>query len=154
MPALIPLHNLPARAVRAVAGLAGIFLLLLQTFGPALASPGESVWVEICSEGGAVWVEVDLEEDTDDPTATCPKCADCALCAITSAAPVPELARIAQIGNVHIAQVQKVKSCAVHGSDQLWPETRGPPRRTQKAIERALRAPMASTLNFGGAPWS
>ncbi|WP_170423928.1 hypothetical protein [Ruegeria arenilitoris] len=154
MPALIPLHNLPARAFRAAAGLAGIFLLLLQTFGPALASPGESVWVEICSEGGAVWVEVSLEEDTDNQTATCPKCADCMLCAITSAAPVPELARVGQFGIVRIVQAQTVKSCAVHSTDLLWPETRGPPPSPREITERALRASMASTLDFGGAPWS
>ncbi len=154
MPALVPLHNLPARAVRAAAGLAGMLLLLLQTFGPALASPGESVWVEICSEGGAVWVEVDLEEGTEDPTAYCPKCADCALCAVTSAAPVPELAQVPQIGIFRVVQVQNSKSSVSYNSDRLWPETRGPPRLTQDITERAPRASMASTLNTGGAPWS
>ncbi len=154
MPALVPLHNLPARAVRAAAGLAGMLLLLLQTFGPALASPGESVWVEICSEGGAVWVEVDLEEGTEDPTAYCPKCADCALCAVTSAAPVPELAQVPQIGIFRVVQVQNSKSSVLYNSDRLWPETRGPPCTTRETTERALRASMASTLSIGGAPWS
>ncbi len=154
MPALVPLHNLPARAVRAAAGLAGMLLLLLQTFGPALASPGESVWVEICSEGGAVWVEVDLEEDTEDPTAYCPKCADCALCAVTSAAPVPELAQVPQIGIFRVVQVQNSKSSVLYNSGRLWPETRGPPCTTRETTERAPRTSMASTLSIGGAPWS
>ena len=154
MPALIPLHNLPVRATRAACGLAGILLLLLQAFGPALASPGESVWMEICSEGGAVWVEVDLEEDTEDPTAYCPKCADCALCAVTSAAPAPELVQIPQIGNFRVVQLQNSKSSMLYKSHKLWPETRGPPRPTQETAERALRASMASTLSIGGAPWS
>lgn len=154
MPALIPLQTLSARAVRAACGLAGMLLLLLQTFGPALASPGESVWVEICSEGGAVWVEVDLEEDAEDPTAYCPKCADCALCAMTSAAPVPELAQVPQFGIFRVVQAQNSKSSVLYNSDRLWPETRGPPRPTPNITERALRASMASTLNIGGAPWS
>lgn len=154
MPALVPLHNLPARAVRAAVGLAGMLLLLLQTFGPALASPGKSVWVEICSEGGAVWVAVDLEEDTEDPTAYCPKCANCALCAVTSAAPVPELAQVPQIGIFRVVQVQNSKSSVLYNSDRLWPETRGPPCTTRETTERALRASMASTLSIGGAPWS
>ncbi len=154
MPALVPLHNLPARAIRTAAGLAGMLLLLLQTFAPVLASPGESVWVEICSESGAVWVEVDLDEDTEDPTAYCPKCADCALCAVTSAAPVPELAQVAEIGLFCVVQVQNSKSSVLYKSDQLWPETRGPPLLTQESTERAPRASMASTLSIGGAPWS
>ncbi|KIC38568.1 hypothetical protein RA27_19195 [Ruegeria sp. ANG-R] len=154
MPALVPLHNLSARAFRAAAGLAGIFLLVLQTVAPALASPGESVWVEICSEGGAVWVEVDLEEGGEDPTAACPKCADCALCAVTSAAPVPELTQVPQIGIFHVVQVLNSKSSVLYNSDRLWPETRGPPCPTQETTERALRASMASTLTIGGAPWS
>ncbi len=154
MPALTPLHNLPARAVRAAVGLAGIFLLLLQTFAPALASPGESVWVEICSEGGAVWVEVDLEEDTEDPTAYCPKCADCALCAVTGAAPVPELPELRQTGFVRVVRCEQGPSFELYNSNWLWPETRGPPRPAQEITERAPRASMAFTLSIGGAPWS
>ncbi|WP_170371910.1 DUF2946 family protein [Ruegeria arenilitoris] len=154
MPAARQHHSLPVRATRVAAGLAGIFLLMLQVLGPALASPGESVWVEICSEGGAVWVEVDLEEGTEDPTAYCPKCADCALCAVTSAAPVPALTQVPQIGIFRVVQVQNSKSSVLYNSDKLWPETRGPPCTTQNITERALRASMASTQVIGGAPWS
>ncbi|MEX0308379.1 MAG: hypothetical protein AB3N12_13425 [Ruegeria sp.] len=154
MPALIPLHNLPVRAVRAAAGLAGIVLLLLQTFGPALASPGQSVWMEICSEAGAVWVEVDLEEGTSDPTAPCPKCADCALCAVTSMAPVPDLLQLTQAGIVQFVRCEINEPSELYNSNWLWPETRGPPPANNKESERALRASMASTQVIGGAPWS
>ena len=71
MPALTRFHNLTVRAIRTAAGSAGVLLLLTQTFGPVLASPGQSVWMEIFSEGGAVRVEVDLERDAEDPTAYC-----------------------------------------------------------------------------------
>ena len=154
MPALTPLHILPARAFRAACGLAGIFLLLLQTFGPALASTGESVWVEICSEGGAVWVEVDLEEDAEDPTAYCPKCADCALCAITGAAPVPQVLAVAYSDFVRVVQGQNSVSFELYNSNWRWPESRGPPQPTQDITERALRASMVPTQTIGGAPWS
>ncbi len=154
MPALIPLHNLPARAVRAAVGLAGIFLLLLQTFAPALASPGESVWMEICSEGGAVWVEVDLEEGTEDPAAYCPKCADCALCAVTSAAPIPELPEVARVGIFRFVHGEIGASSVLYQTHRLWPETRGPPCAPEITTERVLRASMAFTQIPGGAPWS
>ncbi|SDX26133.1 hypothetical protein SAMN05444358_10489 [Ruegeria halocynthiae] len=154
MPALVPLHNLSARAFRAATGLAGIVLLLLQTLGPALASPGQSVWMEICSEAGAVWVEVDLEDETSDPTAPCPKCADCALCALTIAAPVPDLPQLTRAGIVQFVRCEFSESFELYNSNRLWPETRGPPLATHKESERALRASMAPTQVIGGAPWS
>ncbi len=154
MPASNPLHNLPVRASRVAFALAGIFLLLLQMLSPVLASTGESMWVEICSEAGAVWVQVDLEEETEGPIAPCPKCADCALCAITAAAPVPDLPTMTQPAVTHLAVAQCVDQLRHRDATRLWPETRGPPCATQEATERALRASMASTLNTGGAPWS
>ncbi|WP_298849992.1 DUF2946 family protein [uncultured Ruegeria sp.] len=154
MPAFRPPHNLFDRVSRAVCGLVGIFLLLMQMLGPVLASPGDSMWIEICSEAGAVWVEVDLEEDTNDPTAPCPKCADCALCAVTTAAPLPDLHQLAQAGNVQIAPSANRGLCVLYNSKRLWPETRGPPFATQDESERALRASVAFTQVIGGAPWS
>ena len=154
MPASNPLHSLSVRAARVICVWAGLLLLLLQSFGPVLASSGESVWVEICSEAGAVWVEVDLEEETKDPTAPCPKCAECTLCAVTTAAPVPGLPQIALSGSVRAFDQRAELSSAKRQSDWLWPETRGPPCATRETTERAQRASMASTLNFGGAPWS
>ncbi|MFY2822941.1 DUF2946 family protein [Ruegeria sp. MALMAid1280] len=154
MPALNPLHMSAVCASRAACALAGIFLLLFQLLGPALASPGESMWVEICSEAGAVWVQVDLEEDTTDPTAPCPKCADCALCAVTSIAPVPGLPVLQRDGLVHAAYCENRDLVNVTSVKRLWPETRGPPRAAQEITERALRASMASTQIIGGAPWS
>ncbi len=154
MSALTPLHNLPARAFRAACGLAGIVLLLLQTLGPALASPGQSIWVEICSEGGAVWVQVDLEESAGDPAAPCPKCADCALCAVTGAAPMPDLPQIAQAGIVQFVHCEIGELFNLYNSNRLWPETRGPPHAPEIRTERAPRASMASTEFTGGAPWS
>ncbi len=154
MPTFRPPHSLFDRVSRAVCGLVGIFLLLLQMLGPALASSGDSMWIEICSEAGAVWVEVDLEEDTDDPTAPCPKCADCALCAVTTAAPLPDLPLVAQAGDVRLVHVANQSLCDLHSPKWLWPETRGPPHLTKEESERALRASMASTQVFGGAPWS
>ncbi|WP_438826205.1 DUF2946 family protein [Ruegeria atlantica] len=154
MPALNPLHISAVRASRVVCACAGILLLLLQLLGPALASPGQSMWVEICSETGAVWVQVDLEKEADDPTAPCPKCADCALCAVTSAAPVPDLPILAQDSFVHMASCDSHDLPHDNGIKRLWPETRGPPRANQVESERAQRASKASTQLIGGAPWS
>lgn len=154
MPAPSLQHNRMARVSRMACALAGIFLLLLQMLGPALASPGESMWVEICSEAGAVWVEVDLEEGTVDPTAPCPKCADCALCAVTGAAPVPDLPQIMWTGFVQFIGCDIGALAELYSTDRLWPETRGPPAAPEIKTERAPRASMASILVYGGAPWS
>ncbi|WP_245223278.1 MULTISPECIES: hypothetical protein [unclassified Ruegeria] len=112
------------------------------------------MWVEICSEAGAVWVEVDLEEENTDPTAPCPKCADCALCAVTTAGPVPDTPLLVADRAQQIVLPGIGDPCNYHNSKRLWPETRGPPFTTQEESERALRASMASTQIFGGAPWS
>lgn len=154
MPASTPLHNLPVRASRVACALAGILLLLMQMLGPVLASTGESMWVEICSEAGAVWVQVDLEEETDDPTAPCPKCADCALCAVTSLAPLPDQPHLVLSQKAGVALYQCAEQNQPHDQARLWPETRGPPRATPETTERAPRASMASTQSIGGAPWS
>ncbi|MBO9411699.1 MULTISPECIES: DUF2946 family protein [unclassified Ruegeria] len=154
MPVSNPLHNLPVRASRVACAWAGILLLLLQTLGPVLASPGQSMWVEICSEAGAVWVQVDLEEGTKDPTAPCPKCADCALCAVTTLAPLPDLPHLVLSQKTDLAQCQFADQFQPHDQTRLWPESRGPPRAPQETTERALRASVASTLKIGGAPWS
>lgn len=155
MPAFNSFHTLPVRASRAACGLAGIFLLLLQMLGPVLASPGESMWVEICSEAGAVWVQVDLEEEGDnDPTAPCPKCADCALCAVAVSAPMPGALLPASVGNVQNVRFEHGGQCILYSPKHLWPETRGPPFTTLEESERAPRASMASTQLIGGAPWS
>lgn len=154
MPALSPLHSLPVRALRATCALVGILLLLLQTVGPALASPGQSMWVEICSEAGAVWVQIDLEEEDLDPTAPCPKCADCALCAITSAAPVPNLPVLARDSVIHTEHPSSRDLVEICSLKRLWPETRGPPAAPKKHIERAQRARIASIQVSGGALWS
>lgn len=154
MPALNPLHISAVCASRALCACAGIFLLLLQLLGPALASPGQSMWVEICSEAGAVWVQMDLEEETEDPTAPCPKCADCALCAVTSAAPVPDAPILTRDGLFNASRCEfsdLVQACSVK---RLWPQTRGPPHSPHEEPERAQRASMASTQTTGGAPWS
>ncbi len=148
-----PPHTFLDRVSRAACGVVGIFLLLLQMLGPALASAGDSTWIEICSEGGAVWVEVDLEE-TADPTAPCPKCADCALCAVTSAAPVPELPAVTRFGFVQTARCENPDQVFVYDVKRLWPETRGPPLAPLDTTERSLRASMAFTQVTGGAPWS
>lgn len=142
------------RTFRALAGLAGIFLLLLQLLGPALASPGQGVWMEICSEAGAVWVQVDPEEETDDPAAPCPKCADCALCAVTSAAPLANPVEVALREGLSVVHPSQTHICNPYVFARLWPETRGPPCETQHRTERAPRASMASTQVTGGAPWS
>ena len=126
----------------------------LVMLGPVLASSGESMWVEICSEAGAVWVQVDLEEGTEDPTAPCPKCADCALCAVTTTAPVPELPTVSQPATAHFAGLQCDDQIERRDETRLWPETRGPPPAPHDITERALRASVASTQKIGGAPWS
>ena len=131
-----------------------MLLLLLQTFGPVLASPGQRIWMKICSEGGAVRVEADLERDAEDPTANYPECADCALCAVTSVAPVPDLLETMQTGIVRLVRCENVTSFVLYNSNWLWPEARGPPRRPEIRTERALRATMVSTELTGGAPWS
>ncbi|WP_235216146.1 DUF2946 family protein [Ruegeria halocynthiae] len=154
MPALNPLHIIAVRALRAVCAFAGIFLLLLQLLGPALASPGQSMWVEICSEAGAVWVQVDLEEEDRDPTAPCPKCADCALCAVTAAAPLPGQPELIRAEFIQTAQSGVRILYEPYVSAWLWPETRGPPAAPGHKTERALRASMASIQVIGGAPWS
>lgn len=154
MPAANPLHTVPVCAMRAVCACAGIFLLLLQLLGPALASPGQSMWIEICSEAGAVWVEVDLEEPTDDPTAPCPKCADCALCAITATASLPDQPVLTQTGFAEFLQSRICERVTSYRSERLWPETRGPPFAAHEKTERALRAPMAPTQIPGGVSWS
>ena len=154
MPTCRPPHNLFDRVSRAVCGVVGIFLLLLQMLGPALASPGQSMWVEICSEAGAVWVQVDPEEETEDPTVPCPKCADCALCAVTSAAPVPDQPVLTWESFVQAARNEPRDLVNIYNVKRLWPETRGPPRAALETTERALRASMASTQVIGGAPWS
>ena len=153
MPALSPLHSLPVRALRATCALAGILMLLLQTIGPALASPGQSMWVEICSEAGAVWVQIDLEEEDLDPTAPCPKCADCALCAVTSAAPVPNWPFLARDNAIHTEHSSPRDLVQVYSLKRLWPETRGPPAAHKKYLERAQRASIASIQVSGGALW-
>ena len=154
MPAFHPAQKLFDRVPRAVCGLAGIFLLLLQMLGPALASSGGSIWIEICSEAGAVWVEVDLEEEAKDPTAPCPNCADCALCAVTTAAPLHDVPLLAQVGKVRNVRSERGDLFIQYSSKRLWPETRGPPHATREFTERALRASEASIQTTGGAPWS
>ena len=154
MPALSQMENLSARATRAACGLVGIFLLLMQIFGPALASPGQSMWVEICSEAGAVWVEVDLDEEGRDPTAPCPKCADCVLCAATGEAPIPDLPQVTRIDFVQFVHCPGAGVFDLYTLDRLWPETRGPPQGPEIKTERALRASMALIQISGGAPWS
>ena len=154
MSARNPLHNSAVRVFRATCAFVGILLLLLQMLGPALASPGQSMWVEICSEAGAVWVQVDLEEGTEDPTAPCPKCADCALCAATNAAPVPDLPELAGAAFTHAVECFAARQNTICESAWLWPETRGPPAAPAHKTERALRASMAPTQLPGGAPWS
>ncbi|SMO52586.1 hypothetical protein SAMN06265380_10219 [Ruegeria faecimaris] len=154
MPAQNPLHISAVCASRAACAVAGIILLLLQLLSPALASPGQSMWVEICSEGGAVWVEVDLEKGDADPTAPCPKCADCALCAVTGAAPLPMPLEVTLRGRVQFLSCQNNRSFELNGSDRLWPETRGPPPAPEFKTQRAPRASMASIPIIGGAPWS
>lgn len=154
MPALNPLHIIAVRAPRAVCAFAGIFLLLLQLLGPALASPGQSMWVEICSEAGAVWVQVDLEEEDRDPTGPCPKCADCALCAVTAVAPLPDFPQAIQNEFVCFVRSEVRTLVNLYNAKWLWPETRGPPAAPKIRTERAPRALMASTQDVGGAPWS
>ncbi len=154
MSAPIPMHTLLIRAFRAVSALAGILLLLSQLLGPALASPGQSMWVEICSEAGAVWVQVDLEEGTEDPTAPCPKCADCALCAITGAAPLPDMPEVARAELTQDVSGACLEATKPYSPIRLWPETRGPPVAPENKTERAPRASMASIQVIGGAPWS
>lgn len=154
MPATRHIIDLPVGAYRAVAGLAGIFMLILQLLSPALASPGQSTWMEICSEAGAVWVQVDLESETQDPTAPCPKCADCALCAVTGAAPLPDMPQVSLTGIEQFVRCDIGQIFDLHKSERLWPETRGPPPENKNKIERALRASMASTQIRGVAPWS
>ncbi len=154
MPATCHNHNLPVRVTRVVGSLAGILLLMLQVLGPALASPGQGTWVEICSEAGAVWVQVDLEEDTDGPAAPCPKCANCPLCAITTAAPAPDRPQVLRPDSVQIETCEFGTQPESYETERLWPETRGPPAAPEIRTERALRASMASTQTEGGAPWS
>lgn len=154
MSAPVPLHTLSVRALRAACAMAGTLLLLLQLLSPALASPGQSMWVEICSEAGAVWVQVDLEEGTEDPTAPCPKCADCALCAVTATAPLPNLPELKSDGLVQTARCENRNMVNDYQVRRLWPETRGPPLAPPEISERALRASMASIQVTGGAPWS
>lgn len=154
MPAHYPLHSLLFRVSRATCALAGTFLLVLQMLGPVLASPGQSMWVEICSEAGAVWVEVDLASETKDPTAPCPKCADCALCAVTTLAPLPDLPHLVLSQKAYLALYQCADQIRPHDQVRMWPETRGPPRAPKTQTERAPRASMAFTQIPGGAPWS
>jgi len=154
MPVNATTHYLPVRAFRTACGLAGLFLLLLQTFGPALASPGESMWIEICSEAGAVWVEVDLDEESQDPTMPCPKCADCTLCAITGVVPVLDVPDLTRIEFLQHAQFRPEDVYNSNNMAWLWPATRGPPRGPQIITERAPRATMAAIQISGGAPWS
>lgn len=154
MPATHHNHDLPVGAFRAVAGLAGILLLMLQLLGPALASSGQGSWMEICSEAGAVWVQVDLDEDTDNPAVPCPKCANCPLCAVTGAAPLPDTPVLIRTIDVRVEAPRCAAASAPNLSVRLWPETRGPPLGNQIRTERALGASMASTQVNGGAPWS
>ncbi|MGV6847925.1 MAG: DUF2946 family protein [Marinibacterium sp.] len=153
MPATCHNHDLPVGALRAVAGLAGILLLMLQLLGPALASPGQGTWMEICSEAGAVWVQVDPDEDTGDPAAPCPKCANCPLCAVIGLAPLPAMPGLAIWEVVQTEAFARTDQYKPHKSTWLWPQTRGPPRGPEKTTERAWRASMASTQVIGGAPW-
>ncbi len=154
MPTPVQFHILPVRVFRAVCGWAGVFLLLMQVLSPALASPGQSMWMEICSEEGAVWVEVDLNEDSQDPTAPCPKCADCTLCAMSGAAVIPDLPQIVQIEFVQLVHCPTADPFNLYTTNWLWPETRGPPRGPEIKVERVPRASMASFQLSGGAPWS
>lgn len=149
-----PLHISAVRASRAACACAGLLLLLLQLLGPALASPGQSMWVEICSEAGAVWVEVALNEESQDPTAPCPKCADCMLCTASGEGLLPELTQIGQFEFVQFAHYRSVDVFNLNPSDRLWPETRGPPRGPEIKPDRAPRASTASLPVFGGAPCS
>ena len=154
MLSLSPLHKLPARAILTAVELASVLFLLLQTFGPALASPGQSVRAEICSKSGTAWVEADIEDDAEDSTAYCPECPDCALCAVTSAEQVQELLEVAQTGIVQFAGREISRSLELNNSEWLWPETRRSPRRPEIRTQRALYATTPSTELAGGAPWS
>ena len=142
-----------ARAHRALAGLAGILLLLLQLLSPALASADEGVWMEICSEAGAVYVQVDLKEDAGD-TAPCPECASCVLCAVTGTGPQPVLPEMARPEFVQSGLVQARDVYKPYNPAQFWPDTRGPPAAPETESERAPRASMATIQRSGGALWS
>ncbi|MEX0350833.1 MAG: hypothetical protein AB3N15_15530 [Paracoccaceae bacterium] len=154
MPFAYPIYDFSARTLRAVCALTGICLLLLQLVGPALARSGDSTWIEICADGAAVWVEIELEADAGDPTAPCPKCADCTLCALTTTAPLPDLPEMARSRLVQPAPQECRDLPNSHSWQNLWPETRGPPRAAQTKTERTPRVSMASIQTTGGAPWS
>ncbi|MGI9370466.1 MAG: hypothetical protein ACR2O2_16675 [Ruegeria sp.] len=143
-----------APAFRAVAGLAGILLLLLQSFGPALANTSQGDWIEICADGGAVWIQVDTEDGIGDPTMPCPKCADCALCAVAGSAPLLETPEIVRLDVVRFVRLDCPDLYEPHNPAHLWPETRGPPAASHYKSEHAPSATMASFQVTGGAPWS
>ena len=151
MLSLFPLHKLPVRAILTAVGLASVLFLLLQTFGPVLASPDQNVRAKICPKSGTVWDEADIEDDVEDSTAYC---TDCALCAVTSAEQVQELLEVAQTGIVQFAGREISRSLELNNSEWLWPETRRSPRRPEIRTQRALRATTPSTELAGGTPWS
>ena len=154
MLSLFPLHKLPVRAILTAVGLASVLFLLLQTFGPVLASPDQNVRAKICPKSDTVWDEADIEDDVEDSTAYCTECTDCALCAVTSAEQVQELLEVAQTGIVQFAGREISRSLELNNSKWLWPETRRSPRGPEIRTQRALCATTPSTELAGGAPWS
>lgn len=139
--------------MRRFAGIMAVLSLMFQLLAPSLASASEGDWIEICSDYGTILKQVDLSDGERPPASGHAKCEDCTFCAL--AAPMsPPTGPEFDLAN---ASLGKAVRWAEHVPDGVqrhqWPESRGPPARTQDK-NHAVRGPRASTaLTFieGGA---
>ncbi|SHJ73591.1 Protein of unknown function [Shimia gijangensis] len=141
--------------VRKISGLVAIVFLMLQLLAPSLASAAKGDWIEICSEYGIVLQQVDLSEGERSPGPQHTDCEDCTFCAF--AAPMsPPIGSEFELSSAYAGQTTRwVEPVDAQAQRYQWPESRGPPVRTQqKNAERNSRASQASPYQKGGALWT
>lgn len=138
--------------LRRFAGIMAVLSLMLQLLAPSLASASQSDWIEICSEYGTFLKQVDLSDEASPPGKGHIDCEDCTFCALVApmsppAGPVFDLADASKGKAVQWAELIFSDTRRQH-----WPESRGPPARTQDNLAmRGSRASMALTNYQGGA---
>ena len=141
--------------LRTFAGLMAVVFLMLQLLAPSLASAAKGDWIEICSEYGITLAQVNLSDDNTAEDSKYSDCKDCTFCAL--AAPMsPPTGLEFELSAAFARQATGwAEPVAVLVQRYQWPESRGPPVRTQNNnAERNSCASLASTLQKGGEPWT
>ncbi len=118
------------------------------------ASHGDGDLIEICSEYGVSVVRIDDTGNVTDPEdAPCPKCSDCPVCAIIAVGDMPT--NTTAVTATTLGQRLLLRGAQPYKENpaQFWANNRGPPLRTEKAIDLAKTQFMGLPCIDGRAPW-